>query len=257
MAIAKEQIFTAADDLVAAGQKPTLEAVRQVTGGRYTTISPALNAWKARQAAAAAARREQAPPAVLERLAEMGSDIWTIALTLANARFAAERGVLETDRAELEANRNEATDLADKLAGEVETLQSRLASIEASQADARREVEGLRDRLAAVQKQAHTAEARALEIERRAGDLRAELDRAHEDADQARAALAEQKNAGQAATTQLDDARKEARDAREEAARLAGQLETHKQQAAILLGRLAAPAADQVKSAPRKKGGIV
>jgi len=35
------------------GQRVTLEAVRQITGGSYTTISPALNEWKAKQAAAA------------------------------------------------------------------------------------------------------------------------------------------------------------------------------------------------------------
>jgi colicin import membrane protein len=50
MAVTKEQIFSAADDLAAAGQRPTLEAIRQITGGSYTTISPALNEWKARQA---------------------------------------------------------------------------------------------------------------------------------------------------------------------------------------------------------------
>jgi len=30
-----------------------MEAMRQVTGGSYTTISPALNEWKVKQAAAA------------------------------------------------------------------------------------------------------------------------------------------------------------------------------------------------------------
>jgi len=35
------------------GQRVTLEAMRQVTGGSYTTISPALNEWKVKQAAAA------------------------------------------------------------------------------------------------------------------------------------------------------------------------------------------------------------
>ena len=67
MAVTKEQIFSAADDLAAAGQKPTLEAIRQRTGGSYTTISPALNEWKARQATAAAPLREPAPQAVADR----------------------------------------------------------------------------------------------------------------------------------------------------------------------------------------------
>ena len=230
MAVTKEQIFSAADDLAAAGQKPTLEAIRQITGGSYTTISPALNEWKARQATAAAPLREPAPQAVADRLAELGGDLWTIALDLANARLAVEREGLEKARAELEADRNEATELADKLAGDVEALQSRLASIEAAEAAARGEADELRGQLAAAQEQAHTAEARAQEIERRAGELRTELDRAHQDAEQAREELA---------------------GVREEAARLAGQLAAHQEQNAALLARIQ-PAADQDKPKGRK-----
>ena len=122
MAVTKEQIFSAADELAAGGQKPTLEAIRQRTGGSYTTISPALNEWKARQATAAAPLREPAPQAVADRLAELGADVWAVALDLANARLAVEREALEKARAELEADRNEATELADKLAGEAGEL---------------------------------------------------------------------------------------------------------------------------------------
>ena len=230
MAVTKEQIFSAADELAASGQRPTLEAIRQITGGSYTTISPALNEGKARQVTAAAPLREPAPQAVADRLAELGSDLWTIALDLANARLAVEREGLEKARAELEADRNEATELADKLAGDVEALQSRLASIEAAEAAARGEADELRGQLAAAQEQAHTAEARAQEIERRAGELRTELDRAHQDAEQAREELA---------------------GVREEAARLAGQLAAHQEQNAALLARIQ-PAADQDKPKGRK-----
>ena len=73
MAVTKEQIFSAADELAAAGQKPTLEAIRQRTGGSYTTISPALNEWKARQATAAAPLREPAPQAVADRCRQAGA----------------------------------------------------------------------------------------------------------------------------------------------------------------------------------------
>jgi colicin import membrane protein len=44
-----------------------------------------------------------------------------VALDLANARLAVEREALEKARAELEADRNEATELADKLASDVES----------------------------------------------------------------------------------------------------------------------------------------
>ncbi|CAM4391077.1 MULTISPECIES: DNA-binding protein [Pseudomonadota] len=211
MAVTKEQIFEAADQLAAAGQKPTLEAIRQITGGSYTTISPVLNEWKARQAAQATPLREPAPQAVADRLAEVGAEVWSIALELANARLAAEREALDKARADLEADRAEATELADRLAAQVEELQSRLASIEAAEQAARIEADDLRNQLAAAQEQAHTAEARAAE-------LRTELDRAHHESAQARQALAE---------------------AREEAATLRGRLEASSEQMAALIARLA------------------
>jgi len=182
MAVTKEQILSAADELAAAGQKPTLEAIRQITGGSYTTISPALNEWKARQATAAQPLREPAPQAVADRLAEVGAEVWGIALELANARLASEREALEKARADLEADRAEATELADRLAAQVEELQSRLASIEAAEAAARGEADALRDELAAMRERAATAEARA-------GELRTELDHAHTDAAAQRAKL--------------------------------------------------------------------
>ena len=44
MAVTREQIFAVADELDAAGQKPTLAAVRKALGGgSFTTISEAMN----------------------------------------------------------------------------------------------------------------------------------------------------------------------------------------------------------------------
>ena len=302
MAVTKEQILAAADQIAAAGERPTLEAVRQIVGGSYTTISPVLNEWKARQKEAAAPLREPAPQAVGERLAEVGADIWAMALGLANSRLATEREAMEKARADMEAAQAETAELADKLSGEVEALQSRLASIEAAELAARTEVDGLRGQLTVSQEQAHTAEARAVEIERRADELRIELDRAHQDADQARQALAEQQKVNQATTAQVDrlrdelstvkakaeaadqahqeqrrqvaadaqrqaeqlsatqaerdQARQEASKAREDAARLAGQLQTHQEQTAAILARLApveAKPEDAVKPSKARK----
>ncbi|MEB2159632.1 DNA-binding protein [Xanthomonas campestris pv. campestris] len=216
MAVSREQVFAAAAELQARGEKPTIEAVRQITGGSYTTISPALNEWKARQSAATAALREPTPQVVAERLADLGSELWALALDVANTRLAKEREGLEKIRVELEADRNEAMTLADKLAGDVELLKSRQTSLEAAEALARGETAELRERLAKAQEQAHTAEARAQEIDRRAGELRMELDRAHQDA-------------------------AAARQAREEVARLAGQVAALKEHSAALLARITPP----------------
>jgi hypothetical protein len=187
MAVTKEQILAAADQIAAAGERPTLEAVRQITGGSYTTISPGPERMEGPPGhEAAAPLREPAPQAVADRLAELGADIWGMAFGLANSRLAAEREALEKARAELEADQAEATELADKLAGDVEALQSRLASIEAAEAAARGEADELRGQLPPPRNRRTWPRPAPVEIERRAGELRTELDRAHQDADQVR-----------------------------------------------------------------------
>ena len=121
MAITKEQIFAVADDLDAAGQNPTLANVRkQLGGGSFTTISEAMNEWRARKASQAAPIREPAPASITEKLAELGGDLWAVALDMANNRLAAEREALEAVRQETEAARQEAAELADQLTVELD-----------------------------------------------------------------------------------------------------------------------------------------
>lgn len=104
MAISKEQIFAVADELDAAGQNPTLANVRKQLGsGSFTTISEAMNEWRARKASQAAPIREPAPQAITDKLAELGGDLWAVALEMANNRLAAEREALEAVRQETEA----------------------------------------------------------------------------------------------------------------------------------------------------------
>ena len=154
MAISREQIFAVADELATAGEKPTLEAIRKRTGGSYTTISPILNEWKAQQAAKAAPVREPIPSAVGDKLLEVGGEIWRIAMDLANSRLAAEREALENTRAELEAERMEAVELADRLNDEKEALQARVAALDVSEGAVRNEAEQLRGELAKVREEA-------------------------------------------------------------------------------------------------------
>jgi colicin import membrane protein len=221
MAVTKEQIFDAADQIAANGQRPTLEAIRQIVGGSYTTISPALNEWKSRQKASVGPLREPAPQAVGDRLAEFGTDIWALALELANARLASEREALEQVRADMEGAQAEAAELADRLAGEVEDLQTRCAELTDRVVADEKEARELRDQLATAQEKARTAETRTVEIERRAADLKgallaaqeqiksaaAELEiertRHQQEVERLREKLDEQKKANQAITTEL------------------------------------------------------
>ena len=135
MAITKAQVWQAADRLRAAGQQPTLEAVRAAVGGSYTTLSPLLRQWKERPAARRTAA--VAPPAALsERVTETGEALWAAALRMATERLAGERAELERQQARWETEKTEAIALADSLSAELDA--------------ARRELEATRRELAAA-----------------------------------------------------------------------------------------------------------
>lgn len=181
MAITKDQIFAVADEIDAAGQNATLAAVRKALGGgSFTTISDGMTEWKARKAAKETPLREPAPSAVADRLAELGSEIWTSALELANGRLVTEREALEAARLHLEADKAEAAELADQVTAELEVAKTALLSANTAEQAARSECDTLRQALAEQKLQAATSEARANEIEKRANDLNAELARVNQ-----------------------------------------------------------------------------
>ena len=181
MAITKDQIFAAADELDAAGQSATLAAVRKALGGgSFTTISDAMAEWKARKAARDTPLREPPPPTLVDRLGVLGAEIWSAALELANGRLESEREALEAARAQLEADKAEAAELADQVTAELEVAKKALLAADATERAARGEAEELRTSLGQMSVQAATAEARAREIEKRADDLNAELARVHQ-----------------------------------------------------------------------------
>jgi hypothetical protein len=67
----------AADELQAAGQQPTLEAIRQKVGGSYTTLAPLLREWKAAQSRVdeAPLPGEPVPESIAARMAESGREV--------------------------------------------------------------------------------------------------------------------------------------------------------------------------------------
>lgn len=181
MAITRDQIFAVADEIDASGQNATLAAVRKALGGgSFTTISDGMTEWKARKAAKETPLREPAPSAVADRLAELGSEIWTSALELANDRLVTEREALEAARLHLEAEKAEAAELADQVTAELEVAKTALLLASTAEQDARSECDTLRQALAEQKLQAATSEARANEIEKRANDLNAELARVNQ-----------------------------------------------------------------------------
>jgi chromosome segregation ATPase len=127
MAITAQDIHNAADQLVAAGENPTLAAIRKALGGgSYTTISEAMKEWKAKQQADLVEIREAAPQSISDKLESLGIEVWAVALEMANARLQSEREALEQARAEIEEEAAEAAGLADALNDEVEQLKTEL-----------------------------------------------------------------------------------------------------------------------------------
>lgn len=121
----KEQVWAAADAISASGANPTLAAVRAyMGGGSYTDISAGMQGWRAAQAASREPIREPVPAAISERLGELGAEVWSTALALANARLQSEREALEVARQEAEDTRKEAAALADTLALELDKVQA-------------------------------------------------------------------------------------------------------------------------------------
>lgn len=181
MAINKEQIFAAADELDAEGQNPTLANVRKKLGGTgsFTTISDAMQEWRAKKAAQAAPIREPAPQAITDKLAELGGDLWAVALEIANGRLATEREALEAVRQEMEGAHQEAVELADQLSTDLDEANGRIKVLESAQQKSAVLAAELQEKLNRASERAATAEARA-------GELRQELDHSHAEVKNAR-----------------------------------------------------------------------
>ena len=125
MTITREDIFRVADEIKASGETPTLAAIRKrLGGGSFTTISETVKEWRAKGAPKAPIQAS-APDTIKIRLDELGSDIWTAAITMANNRLDSERIAIETTKAELETARSEAAELADQLAAELDAERER------------------------------------------------------------------------------------------------------------------------------------
>lgn len=189
MAITQEQIWMAADELAAAGERPTLAAVRRrVGGGSFTTISEAMSAWHARQAAGELPPvREPLPERLAELIEDLGAQLWTAARELAGAQIAVEREALEAARQELETERADVASFAEQLSAELEAAHQRGAQLTTDlEASVRRirAVEAERDRQHAWAERAEGAAAeRAAHVE----TLKEELRQAHAEAERARA----------------------------------------------------------------------
>jgi chromosome segregation ATPase len=164
MAISIEDVYSAADRLSESGQQPTLAAVRSALGGgSFTTISEAMKSWRAMQQAAATPVREAAPTPVMERLNQLGADVWAVAISMANDRLTKEREAFESAKADMELAHKEAAELADQMAAELESM--------------RKQLEQQGTLLRSAQEAAQTTQAALTEAQRRTDGLSELLER--------------------------------------------------------------------------------
>ncbi|EBK0818414.1 hypothetical protein D3R19_08010 [Salmonella enterica] len=123
MAISKTDIFDACNMIYSAGQNVTLDAVRAITGGSFSTISPLVKEWKAEQSGVNASLESGiARTDVPEKLTELLNTLWTAALATASQKLEAERQLLNDYKTELENERHDLIYASDRIACELDDL---------------------------------------------------------------------------------------------------------------------------------------
>lgn len=176
MTTTHNRIFEIADELDAAGHNPTLASVRKALGGgSYTTISQSMAEWRARKAAKETPIREAVPAAMSELMEQFGTELWAQALQLSAGRLSAEREALEKDRQDIEAQRQEAADLADQVSTELEAARQVTTDLRNQLDVAQSTVRGQSDDLKNLERELAVAHARTDEIRTRATLLTEQL----------------------------------------------------------------------------------
>lgn len=245
------EIHAIADQISAKGGTPTLAAVRAALGGgSFTTISEAMKQWKTARQASSVPMREAAPVAVAERMAEVGAEIWSIALGMANDRLASERDGLEQTRLEMEQSQAEAAELADQLAADLDAAKVQIAkdgdairNAETQAAQQLLEKDVMTEKIAVAKEVAHTAQAALAEAQKRADELagllkqerdaRAAADLSKSSAVQLAAVTASELNAAERRGTEAEAREKVALSERIEAEKQAASARQAEQQARI------------------------
>ena len=197
MALTTDQVHAAADALAERGERPKLTAVRrELGGGSFSTISEAMQSWRARHAEEIALQQVEVPESIKTRLDALGAAVWETATGEADARLQAERAALDQAREDAAAQVSEAQEAVRALEAEaverdrkIETLvaerdgQSRIAEqADQARAVAEGEVATLTERIAA-------RDERIADRDQQIVDLRDQLTKSETRADRLEAAL--------------------------------------------------------------------
>ncbi|EFT4507748.1 hypothetical protein H2549_001283 [Salmonella enterica subsp. enterica serovar Stanley] len=123
MAVSKADVVNACNELYAQGKNVTLDAVRAVTGGSFSTISPLVKEWKAEQSGVNASLESSvARTDVPAKLTELLNTLWAAAMATASQKMEAERQLLNDYKTELENERSDVMFAADRVSAELDDL---------------------------------------------------------------------------------------------------------------------------------------
>jgi len=160
MKITQETFNQAADSLAATGKPPTIAAVRAITGGSFTTLTPMMQAWKAAQVP------------VADRLTALGRDLWAVALATAQAGFDAERASMQAEREREQLALADVLAAADLTAAELESerMTREREAVEASRriGELEAEIKALQEDLRVAQVELASARATVETLEKHA-----------------------------------------------------------------------------------------
>lgn len=157
--ITDQDVFHAADTLVANGQRPTQTSIREfLGGGSFATIGPALKRWRSAQAEQHELAGVELPGELAEALQQLGARVWGAAIEAAESRLAGEREALAAARDDIEAEVQEHREAVQQLESEavqrdqhINDLEQACNAAAATAAEQERRIAELTAALAAAQ----------------------------------------------------------------------------------------------------------
>jgi hypothetical protein len=163
----KALVYSTADELVAAGVKPTMDLVRHKVGGSYSTLSKILGEWR-RDKAQEKVVVQAAPEAVDALASRMAAEVWSAATSEAQMALAALRETLTAENTEMK------QELA-ALIQSADALQSRVDEHDAVVTGHKRELEECNCARQQIASALQLAEANLAQREARIEELKVEV----------------------------------------------------------------------------------
>ena len=168
----RQAVFDAAEELASRGIKPTLESIRDITGGSYSTLGPLLKEWRDQEEA----KRSSAPPIptdITNLAASFAGQLWIAAMKESEAKFKGERELLEAKEAALRIEYQDLLEAADKHV-------SSIAALTESESAHRAQVEKLEASLAEIQERMQEAQSQISSLQEMYDQERASTEAAKE-----------------------------------------------------------------------------